>query len=146
MYSAVDQQFMSEALAEAQKALYLANPNPRVGCVIVKDGQVIGRGFTQKVGSAHAEVQALANAKLLGNDPTGSTIYVTLEPCVMCAGAAYNTRIGRIVFGAFDAKRGFSLFQTNDKKLLHPKTEWIGGVMEDDCAAILRQFFENKRK
>jgi diaminohydroxyphosphoribosylaminopyrimidine deaminase/5-amino-6-(5-phosphoribosylamino)uracil reductase len=81
MYSAVDQQFMSEALAEAQKALYLSNPNPRVGCVIVKDGQVIGRGFTQKVGSAHAEVQALVNAKAIGNDPTGSTVYVTLEPC-----------------------------------------------------------------
>ena len=81
MYSAVDHQFMSEALAEAQKALYLSNPNPRVGCVIVKDNQVIGRGFTQKVGSAHAEVQALANAKSLGNDPAGSTVYVTLEPC-----------------------------------------------------------------
>jgi diaminohydroxyphosphoribosylaminopyrimidine deaminase/5-amino-6-(5-phosphoribosylamino)uracil reductase len=72
---------MSEAMAQAQKALYLSNPNPRVGCVIVKDGQVIGKGFTQKVGSAHAEVQALANAKALGNDPIGSTIYVTLEPC-----------------------------------------------------------------
>ena len=81
MYIAVDHQFMSEAIAEAQKALYLSNPNPRVGCVIVKDGKVIGKGFTQKVGSAHAEVQALANAKSLGNDPTGSTIYVTLEPC-----------------------------------------------------------------
>lgn len=81
MYSAVDHQFMSEALAEAQKALYLSNPNPRVGCVIVKDGQVIGRGFTQKVGGAHAEIQALANAKKLGNDPAGSTVYVTLEPC-----------------------------------------------------------------
>lgn len=72
---------MSEAIAEAQKALYLSNPNPRVGCVIVKGGQVIGKGFTQKVGSAHAEVQALANAKALGNDPVDSTIYVTLEPC-----------------------------------------------------------------
>ena len=81
MYSAVDHQFMSEALAEAQKALYLSNPNPRVGCVIVKAGQVIGRGFTQKVGSAHAEIQALANAKSLGYDPLGSIIYVTLEPC-----------------------------------------------------------------
>lgn len=81
MYSAVDHQFMSEAIAEARKALYLSNPNPRVGCVIVKDGQVIGKGFTQKVGSAHAEVQALANAKSLGNDPTGATVYVTLEPC-----------------------------------------------------------------
>jgi len=81
MYSAVDHQFMSEALAEAQKALYLSNPNPRVGCVIVQGGQIIGRGFTQRVGSAHAEVQALANAKALGNDPTGSTVYVTFEPC-----------------------------------------------------------------
>ena len=81
MYSAVDHQFMSEALAEARKALYLSNPNPRVGCLIVKNGQVIGRGFTQKVGSAHAEVQALADAKSLGNDPAGSTVYVTLEPC-----------------------------------------------------------------
>jgi diaminohydroxyphosphoribosylaminopyrimidine deaminase / 5-amino-6-(5-phosphoribosylamino)uracil reductase len=81
MYSAVDHQFMSEALAEAQKALYLSNPNPRVGCVIVKDGEIIGRGFTQKVGGAHAEVQALADAKSKGKNPIGSTIYVTLEPC-----------------------------------------------------------------
>ena len=81
MYNAVDHQFMSEALAQAQNALYLSNPNPRVGCVIVKDGKLIGKGFTQKVGGAHAEVQALANAKSLGNDPAGSTIYVTLEPC-----------------------------------------------------------------
>ena len=72
---------MSEALAEAQKALYLANPNPRVGCIIVKDAEVIGRGFTQKVGQAHAEVQAIADAKSKGNSLEGSTVYVTLEPC-----------------------------------------------------------------
>ena len=81
MYSAVDHQFMSEALAEAQKALYLSNPNPRVGCVIVKNGEIVGRGFTQKVGEAHAEIQALADAKSRGKDLAGSTIYVTLEPC-----------------------------------------------------------------
>lgn len=81
MYSAVDHQWMSEALAQAQKALYLANPNPRVGCVIVKDGQVLGRGFTQQVGGPHAEVQALADAKANGQDVAGSTVYVTLEPC-----------------------------------------------------------------
>ena len=75
------QQIQAEALAEAHKALYLANPNPRVGCVIVKAGQVIGRGFTQEVGGPHAEIQALADAKLKGSDPAGSTIYVTLEPC-----------------------------------------------------------------
>ena len=81
MYSAVDHQWMSEALAEAQKALYLSNPNPRVGCVIVKDDKVIGRGFTQQVGGPHAEVQALADAKSQGHSVEGSTIYVTLEPC-----------------------------------------------------------------
>ena len=81
MYSAVDHEMMAEALAQAQKALYLSNPNPRVGCVIVKDGKIIGRGFTQAVGKAHAEVQALADAKASGNDVAGSTIYVTLEPC-----------------------------------------------------------------
>ena len=81
MYSEVDYQLMSEALAEAQKALYLSNPNPRVGCVIVSGGQVIGRGHTQKVGGPHAEIQALADAKANGFDPLGSTVYVTLEPC-----------------------------------------------------------------
>ena len=81
MYSAVDHQFMSEALAEAQKALYLSNPNPRVGCVIVKDGQIIGRGHTQRVGGPHAEVQALANVSSNGFESIGSTVYVTLEPC-----------------------------------------------------------------
>ncbi len=81
MYSAVDHQFMSEALAQAQKALYLSNPNPRVGCVIVKNGQMIGRGYTQKVGGPHAEIVALADVQTNGFDPRGSTIYVTLEPC-----------------------------------------------------------------
>ena len=81
MYTAVDHQFMSQALAEAQNALYLSNPNPRVGCIIVKDGEVIGRGHTQRVGGPHAEVQALADVKSKGLDPARSTIYVTLEPC-----------------------------------------------------------------
>ena len=81
MYSAVDHQMMSEALAQAQKALYLSNPNPRVGCIIAKNGKVIGRGFTQAVGKAHAEIQALADAKAQGSEVAGSTIYVTLEPC-----------------------------------------------------------------
>jgi len=72
---------MREALIEAQKALYLANPNPRVGCIIVKNGQEIGRGHTQQVGGPHAEVQALADARSRGIDPAGATVYVTLEPC-----------------------------------------------------------------
>jgi diaminohydroxyphosphoribosylaminopyrimidine deaminase/5-amino-6-(5-phosphoribosylamino)uracil reductase len=81
MYTAADHQWMAEALAEAHQALYLANPNPRVGCVIVKGDRVIGRGFTQQVGGPHAEIQALASARANGQDASGSTIYVTLEPC-----------------------------------------------------------------
>jgi diaminohydroxyphosphoribosylaminopyrimidine deaminase/5-amino-6-(5-phosphoribosylamino)uracil reductase len=81
MYTAVDHQFMSQAIAEAQNALYLSNPNPRVGCVIVKAGEVIGSGHTQRLGGPHAEIQALADAKSKGLNPAGSTIYVTLEPC-----------------------------------------------------------------
>ena len=81
MYTEVDHQLMGRAFAQAQNALYLSNPNPRVGCIIVKDGIVIGRGHTQRVGGHHAEVQALADVKANGFDATGSTIYVTLEPC-----------------------------------------------------------------
>jgi len=81
MYTALDHEFMSQALAEAAKSLYLSNPNPRVGCVVVKGGKPIGRGHTQWLGGAHAEVQALADVRAHGFDPEGSTIYVTLEPC-----------------------------------------------------------------
>ena len=81
MYTALDHKFMSQALAEAAKSLYLSNPNPRVGCVVVKGGKPIGRGHTQWLGGAHAEVQALVDVRAHGFDPEGSTIYVTLEPC-----------------------------------------------------------------
>ena len=81
MFTKDDTDFMRLALAEAQKSLYLSNPNPRVGCVIVNAGQVIGTGFTQQVGLAHAEVEALADARKRGADLSGSTIYVSLEPC-----------------------------------------------------------------
>jgi diaminohydroxyphosphoribosylaminopyrimidine deaminase/5-amino-6-(5-phosphoribosylamino)uracil reductase len=108
MYSAVDHQFMGEALAEAQKALYLSNPNPRVGCVIVKEGEIIGRGFTQKVGAAHAEVQALADAQSKGKDPAGSSIYVTLEPCnhtgktPPCADALITSKPAKVIAAMSD--------------------------------------------
>ena len=81
MYTALDHEFMSQALAEAAKSLYLSNPNPRVGCVVVKGGKPIGRGHTQHLGGAHAEVQALIDVRANGFDPEGSTVYVTLEPC-----------------------------------------------------------------
>lgn len=144
MYSAVDHQFMAEALAQAHKALYLSNPNPRVGCVIVKDGQVIGRGFTQKVGSAHAEVQALANARSLGNDPTSSTIYVTLEPCSHtgrtppCVDALIAAKPAKVIVAMSDpnplvAGRGL-------EKLRAAGIEVQCGLLEPEAQALNRGF------
>ena len=144
MYSAVDHQFMTEALAQAYKALYLSNPNPRVGCVIVKNGQVIGRGFTQKVGSAHAEVQALANAKSLGNDPAGSTIYVTLEPCSHtgrtppCVDAIITAKPAKVIVAMSDpnplvAGRGL-------EKLRAAGIEVQCGLLESEAQALNRGF------
>lgn len=145
-----DEFYMQMAIKEA---IYAAEQDEvPVGCVIVADDRIIARGhnLVERLHdfTAHAEMQAFTAASeyLNGKSLDKCTLYVTLEPCVMCAGAAYNTRIGRIVFGAYDAKRGFSVFQTEDKKILHPKTEWIGGIFEDDCANILRQFFGNKRR
>ena len=101
MYSAVDQQWMREALAQAHQALYLTNPNPRVGCVIVRDGQIIAKGHTQKVGGPHAEVQALSDLHSQGLSCEGASIYVTLEPCPMCAQAISFARIRRLGSGPY---------------------------------------------
>jgi tRNA(adenine34) deaminase len=140
---------MKQAIKEA---LYAAEQDEvPVGCVIVADDRIIARGhnLVERLHdfTAHAEMQAFTAASeyLSGKSLDKCTLYVTLEPCVMCGGAAYNTRIGRIVFGAFDAKRGFSIFQNEDRGLLHPKTEWIGGIMEDECSSILKEFFQSKR-
>lgn len=144
MYTAVDHQWMSEALAEAQKALYLANPNPRVGCVIVKDGQVIGRGFTQRVGSSHAEVQALTDASANGKDPAGSTIYVTLEPCSHtgrtppCVDALIAAKPAKVVAAMSDPN---PLVAGNGlEKLKAAGIEVQCGLMESEAQAINRGF------
>ncbi|SNX29060.1 diaminohydroxyphosphoribosylaminopyrimidine deaminase [Polynucleobacter meluiroseus] len=108
MYSDDDHQWMSQALAQAKNALYLSNPNPRVGCVIVKDGQLIGKGFTQQVGGPHAEIQALADARAQGFDPAGSDIYVTLEPCnhtgktPPCVNALIAAQPARVIVAMID--------------------------------------------
>ena len=144
MYSAVDHQWMSEALAQAQKALYLSNPNPRVGCVIVRDGKVIGSGFTQAVGMAHAEVQALANAKTLGNDVAGSTIYVTLEPCSHtgrtppCVDALLAAKPAKVIVAMSDpnplvAGKGL-------EKLRAAGIEVQCGLLESEAQALNRGF------
>ena len=146
-----DEFFMKMALKEAQTA-FDADEVP-VGAVVVMNGQIIARGYnlTERLNdfTAHAEMQAYTSASecLGGKHLEKCTLYVTLEPCIMCAGAAYNTRIGKIVFGAYDLKRGFGLFKNKDSPpVVHPKTTVVGGVLEKECRELLSTFFEAKRK
>ncbi len=141
-----DGHFMREALRQAEKAFELGEIP--VGAVIVCDQRIIARAhnFTERLNdvTAHAEMQAFtAAADFLGGKYLNNcTLYVTLEPCVMCAGASYWTQIGRVVYGAPDPKRGFSRLNEN---LLHPKTEVLSGVLENECSALLKAFFAKKR-
>lgn len=140
-----DTHFMKRALQEAQQA-FDKNEVP-VGAVIVMNNQIIARAhnLTETLNdvTAHAEMQAFtAAADFLGGKYLKEcTLYVTLEPCQMCAGASYWTQIGKIVYGAFEEKRGF----INLKTTLHPKTTVIGGILKEECATILKQFFIKKR-
>ena len=139
--------FMREALKEAQKALD-AEEVP-VGAVIVASNRIIARAhnLTERLHdvTAHAEMQAITSAAnaLGGKYLVDCTLYVTLEPCVMCAGALAWSQISTLVFGATDPKRGFS---TVVKNLLHPKTELIKNVLDEECEQILKIFFERRRK
>lgn len=141
-----DEYFMKQALLEAQKA-YDLDEVP-VGAVIVCEKNIISRAhnFTQRLNdvTAHAEMQAFtAAADFLGGKYLNNcTLYVTLEPCVMCAGAAYWTQLKKIVFGAHDKKRGYNSISN---KILHPKTKVISGILESECSSILELFFKNKR-
>ena len=141
-----DEYFMRQALTEAEKAL--DNDEVPIGAVIVCKKQIIARAhnLTECLNdvTAHAEMQAFTSAAayLGGKYLNECILYVTLEPCVMCAGASYWTQIKKIVFGASDTKTGYSRI---DKKVLHPKTEVTGGVMEKECADLLRNFFKRKR-
>ena len=141
-----DEYFMKEALKEAGKA-YDLDEVP-VGAVIVINDQIIARAhnLTEQLTdvTAHAEMQAFtAAASFLGGKYLQDcTLYVTVEPCVMCAGAAFWTQIGKIVYGAADEKRGFTRV---NKKILHPGTEVISGILEQECASIMTAFFKNKR-
>lgn len=141
-----DEKYMSLALREAQRALD-AGEIP-VGCVIVSMGQIIGRGHNltealQDV-TAHAEIQAItAAAQTLGGKYlTDCTLYVTVEPCAMCAGAIGWAQVSRLVYGTSDAKRGFSVFAPN---VLHPKCSVSSGVLASGCASLMQSFFQSKR-
>lgn len=141
-----DEYFMKEALKEATFA-YKKDEVP-IGAVIVQNKKIIARShnLTETLNdvTAHAEMQAITAAEnYLGSKYLdGCTLYVTLEPCVMCGGALFWSQISKIVYGATDKKRGFS--QVNSK-ILHPKTEIVKGILEDDCSNLLIEFFKKKR-
>jgi tRNA(adenine34) deaminase len=142
-----DDYFMKEAFKEAQKA-FDADEVP-VGAVVVCNNQIIARAhnLTERLNdvTAHAEMQAITSAAnyLNGKYLNECTLYVTLEPCVMCAGAISWAQLGKLVYGASDTKRGFDLI--NEKRILHPKTEVVKGILADDCAKLIQTFFQNKR-
>lgn len=141
-----DERFMKEALAEARKAL--SNEEIPIGALVVADGRVIGRGHnlteTLHDVTAHAEMQAITAAEeyLGGKYLSQCTLYVTVEPCVMCAGAIAWAQMGRLVYGASDAKRGYSVYAPN---ALHPKTKVLNGVLEAEAAQLMKDFFKEKR-
>jgi tRNA(adenine34) deaminase len=146
-----DAQFMGEALAEARHAL--AAGEVPVGAVVVLEGAIIGQGHNRPIAlsdpTAHAEILALRRAaERTGNYRlTGATLYATVEPCVMCAGAALHARVARLVYGAPDPKAGAveSLFQLLDDARLNHRMETVGGVLAVESAALLRAFFEVRR-
>ena len=142
-----DERFMNMALDEARAAL--AQDEIPIGAVVVADGMVIGRGHnlteTLHDVTAHAEMQAITAAEVYlgGKYLNRCTLYVTVEPCVMCAGAISWSQLGRLVFGAKDEKRGYQRYAP---EALHPKTAVVSGVLEEECAAMMKDFFKVKRR
>lgn len=140
------ERFMQEALKEARRA-FEAGEVP-VGAVVVCEGRIIARGHNQterlRDATAHAEMIAItsATAALGGKYLVNCTLYVTLEPCVMCAGALNWSQLPRLVYGAADVQRGF---KTIAAPLLHPKTEIINGILETECSDLVREFFRTIR-
>ncbi len=141
-----DEYFMKQAIIEAEKAF--AKDEIPIGAVIVSQQRIIARAhnLTQKLNdvTAHAEMQSITSAEdvLGGKYLQGCTLYVTVEPCPMCAGALGWSQISRIVYGAKDEKRGYCKFSPS---LLHPKTIVKSGVLEEECSALMQKFFAKKR-
>lgn len=142
-----DEQYMRLALAEARQALQ--RDEVPIGAVVVCAGRIIGRGHnlteTLTDATAHAEMQAITAASqyLGGKYLPDCTLYVTVEPCVMCAGAIGWAQVGRLVYGAADEKRGYRRFAP---EALHPKTEVTAGVLADECGQLVKDFFRDKRR
>ena len=142
----LDEKFMREALREAKAAE--AEDEIPIGAVIVVAGRVIAKGhnMTERLHdpTAHAEMIAItaATEAMGGKYLNDCTLYVTVEPCPMCAAASAWAQVGRIVYGASDPKRGYSLFTPS---LLHPKAEVVSGVLAEECGGMVTEFFRNKR-
>jgi tRNA(adenine34) deaminase len=143
-----DEFFMKQALAEAQRAF--DEDEVPIGAVIVLNNKIIARGYNQveKLNdcTAHAEIISLTSAfNFLGSKYLpDATIFITVEPCLMCAGALYWSKIGRVVYGASDEKNGY-LHLTKNVSPFHPKTELEKGILAHDCAALMKNFFSQKR-
>jgi len=141
-----DEMYMRKALAEAQQAL--AEGEIPIGAIVVCQDHVIARAHnlteTLHDVTAHAEMQAITSAanELGGKYLKDCTLYVTIEPCVMCAGALGWSQLSRIVYGAADEKRGYQLYAP---RALHPKTTIKGGILEEECRQLMQDFFKNKR-
>lgn len=147
-----DELFMKEALKEAQKAA--AKGEVPIGAVVVREGKIIGRGHNLRESlndpTAHAEIIAIKKAarKFKNWRLNGCTLYVTVEPCLMCAGAIVLARLEKVVYGAKDPKAGAvsSLYEVlDDRRLNHRVKEVKGGILEEECAAILKEFFKDLR-
>jgi tRNA(adenine34) deaminase len=149
--SSLNEKYMLEALKEAKKAG--KKGEVPVGAIVVLNNKVIGRGYNRNISlndaSAHAEIQALrkASGKLKNYRLNSSKLYVTLEPCSMCAGALVLARVSEIIFGAHDPKTGAcgSVFNLADNKKLNHRIKLTGGVLESECSSLLKKFFEEKR-
>ena len=147
----VDAHWMRMALAEAEKAR--AIDEVPIGCVMVKNDQIIASGYNQRESLrnalSHAELEAIDRActALASWRLLGVTLYVTLEPCLMCAGAIWQARLDRVVFGAFDPKAGAmgSLYRVHEDERLNHRLPVTGGVLAEECGEALRQFFRAKR-
>lgn len=144
--------YMQQAISQAHNAWALGEVP--VGAVVVKEGQIVATGFNQPIGThdptAHAEIMALrAAAEILGNYRLpGCELYVTLEPCAMCAGAMMHARLARVVFGASDPKTGAcgSVVNLFEQEKLNHHTEAVGGVLAEECSILLKDFFAERRR
>jgi tRNA(adenine34) deaminase len=149
MMEFTDEYFMKQALREAQKAF--DEEEVPVGAVVVMNNKIIARGYNQveklNDSTAHAEILALTSAfNFLGSKYLpDATLYVTVEPCVMCSGALYWSKIGKVVYGADDEKNGYHRITHKDTTPFHPKTIVEHGVLKDECAQLMKDFFKQRR-